>query len=325
MNRRLLVKLFAASSLATIGSSKFAWTASYPTKTIRLVCPWPAGGVTDVLARSLAQAISAELGQAVIVDNRAGAGGMIGSAEVARAVADGHTLLFNTSSLVQAPAVAAQRLYDPIKDFTPIGSLGRTVMPLVVPAASPANTLEEFVTYVRGRKLPFGTFGAGTTSHAFQQLFSDYNKLDMVHVPYKGEAPMLNDVLGNQVACAMGTMSTLAPQIKSRTVKALAILSPGEVDGFSEIPTFKKLGYPAEFDWQGGFIGLFGPPNVPNDVSVILESVFTKILSNPTMQKVMKQNFVVGRPSLARETAVEVAATQEAWESLVKRLHLTAN
>jgi tripartite-type tricarboxylate transporter receptor subunit TctC len=250
---------------------------------------------------------------------------MVGSAEVARAVADGHTLLFNTSSLVQSPAVAAQKLYDPIKDFTPIGSLGRTVMPFVVPAASPANTLEEFVAYARGRQLAFGTYGAGTTSHAFQQLFSDHNKLDMVHVPYKGEAPMLNDVLSNQVACAMGTMSTLAPQIESRTVKALAILSPEEVDGFPQIPTFKKLGYPAEFDWQGGFIGLFGPPNVPNDVLVILESTFTKVLSNPIMQKVMKQNFVVGRPSLTRETAAEVAATQQAWENLVKRLRLAVN
>jgi len=277
------------------------------------------------LARSLAQAISTELGQTVIVDNRAGAGGMIGSAEVARAVADGHTLLFNTSSLVQAPAVSAQKLYDPIKDFSPIGSLGRTVMPFVVPAGSPASTLEEFVAYARGRKLPFGTYGAGTTSHAFQQLFSDYNKLDMVHVPYKGEAPMLNDVLSNQVACAMGTMSTLAPQIEARTVRALAILSPEEVDGFSEIPPFKKLGYPAEFDWRGGFIGLFGPPNLPNDVSIVLESAFTKVVSNPAMQKIMKQNFVVGRPSLTRETAIEIATTQEAWANLVTRLHLAAN
>jgi tripartite-type tricarboxylate transporter receptor subunit TctC len=324
ITRRRLVQ-FAAVGAATVSSSRRAWTASYPTRTIRLVCPWPAGGVTDVLARSLAQSISAELGQAVIVDNKAGAGGMIGSAEVARSVADGHTLLFNTSSLVQSPAVAAQKLYDPVKDFTPIGSLGRTVMPFVVPAASTAKTLEEFVAAARGRQLPFGSYGAGTTSHAFQQLFSDYNKLDMVHVPYKGEAPMLNDVLSNQVSCAMGTMSTLAPQIEARTVRALAILSPEQVEGFSEIPTFKKLGYPAEFDWRGGFIGLFGPPNLPADVLGILEAAFTKIVSDPTMQKVMKQNFVVGRPSFTRDTAVEIATTQEAWSNLVTRLHLTAN
>jgi tripartite-type tricarboxylate transporter receptor subunit TctC len=314
-----------AVSAAAMGSARFAWSAEYPTKTIRLVCPWPAGGVTDVLARSLAQTLSTEFGQTVFVDNRAGAGGMIGSAEVARAAADGHTLLFNTSSLVQAPAVAAQKLYDAVADFTPIGSLGRTVMPFVVPAASPANTLEEFVAYARGRKLPFGTFGAGTTSHAFQQLFSDYNKLEMVHVPYKGEALMLNDVLGNQVACAMGTMGTLAPQIESRAVKALAILSPEEVAGFANVPTFKKLGYPAEFDWRGGFIGLFGPAKLPADVTGTLERAFTKVISNPSMQTVMKKNFVVGRPSVTRDTAAEVAATQKAWANLVTRLQLAVN
>lgn len=324
ISRRLLMQ-FAVTSLATAGPSKPSWAAGYPSKPIRLVCPWPAGGVTDVLARSMAQSLSLILGQAVFVDNRAGAGGMIGSAEVSRASADGHTLLFNTSSLVQAPAVSAQKLYDPIGGFSPIGSLGRTVMPFVVPMASPANTLPEFVAYARGRKLAFGTFGAGTTSHAFQQLFSDYNELDMVHVPYKGEAPMLNDVLSNQVSCAMGTMSTLAPQIEARTVKALAILSPEDVEGFAEIPTFKKLGYPEEFDWRGGFIGLFAPPNTPPEVMTILESSFTKVIALPDVQKVMKQNFVVGRPTVTKETAAEIAATQDAWIGLVKRLQLAAN
>ncbi len=310
---------------AVMANAPFARSASYPTRTIRLVCPFPAGGVVDVLSRSLGQTLSTELGQTVIVDNRAGAGGMIGSLEVARANPDGHTLLFNSSSLVQAPAVAAQKLYDAVDDFTTIGSLGRTVMPLVVPALSPANTMEEFVAYARGKRLAYGTFGAGTTSHAFQQLFSDYNKLEMVHVPYKGEAPMLNDLLSNQVACAMGTMSTIAPQIEARTVKALAMLSPDEVDGFANIPTFKNLGYPAEFDWRGGFIGLFGPAKLPAEITDILEKTFTKIVSTSAMQNIMKQNFVVGKPSVGRDAASEVAATQEAWTSLVSRLGLVIN
>ncbi len=172
ISRRLFQ--FGALGAAAMASTRAAWSAAYPTKTVRLICPWPAGGVVDVLSRALAQTLSAELGQTVYVDNRAGAGGMIGSAEVAR-----------------APAVSAQKLYDPVGDFTTIGSMGRTVMPFIVPKDSPANTLQEFVEYARGRKLAFGTFGAGTTSHAFQQLFSDYNKLEMVHVPYKGEALML--------------------------------------------------------------------------------------------------------------------------------------
>ncbi|WP_371422437.1 tripartite tricarboxylate transporter substrate binding protein [Tardiphaga sp.] len=323
ISRRLFQ--FGALGAAAMASTRAAWSAAYPTKTVRLICPWPAGGVVDVLSRALAQTLSAEFGQTVYVDNRAGAGGMIGSAEVARAAADGHTLLFNSSSLVQAPAVSAQKLYSPVGDFTTIGSMGRTVMPFIVPKDSPANTLQEFVEYARGRKLAFGTFGAGTTSHAFQQLFSDYNKLEMVHVPYKGEALMLNDILSNQVACAMGTMSTLAPQIDARSVKALAILSPDEVQGYSQIPTFKKLGYPAEFDWRGGFIGLFGPPKLPSDVVAVLESAFTKAISAPAMQTLMKQNFVVGKSSTGRDAAAEVIATNTAWKELVGKLRIAAN
>src|SRR5687768_4749117 len=185
LKRRDVLKLAGASAATTTGALVFA--ATYPERPVKLVCPWTPGGVTDVLARALAHHLSAELGQPIVVDNKAGAGGMIGSAEVAKAPKDGYTLLFNTSSLVQAPLVSKQRLYE-VNDFTPIGSFGRTVMPFVVPANSPANTLTEFVDHARGRKFGYGTFGPGTTSHAFQQLFSDHNKLDMVHIPYKGEA-----------------------------------------------------------------------------------------------------------------------------------------
>lgn len=324
MISRRLFQLGALGAVA-VASTRAAQSAPYPIKPIRLICPWPAGGVTDVLSRSLAQTLSLELGQTVFVDNRAGAGGMIGSAEVARAAADGHTLLFNTSSLVQAPAVSVQKLYDPVADFTTIGSLGRTVMPFIVPKESPASTMQEFVEYARGRRLAFGTFGAGTTSHAFQQLLSDHNKLEMVHVPYKGEALMLNDILSNQIACAMGTMSTLAPQIDARSVKALAVLSPDEVEGYSQIPTFKKLGYPVEFDWRGGFIGFFGPPKLPADVATKLENAFTRVISAPAMQAVMKQNFVVGKPTIGRDAAAEVAATNTAWNNLVNKLRIAVN
>lgn len=313
------------SALGIIAYASPTHGSTFPNRSIRLVCPWPAGGVTDVLARALAQFVAADLGQSVVVDNRAGAGGMIGSAEVARAPADGYTLLFNTSSLVQSQAVAQQKLYDPVKDFTIIGSLGRTIMPFIVPAQSPANTLEEFVNYARGRQLSYATFGAGTTSHAFQQLFSDYNKLNMVHVPYKGEAPMLSDVMGNQVPCAMGTMSTLAPQIKAGTVKALAVLSPDRIEDFPQIPTFVELGYPSEFGWRGGFIGFFGPANLPNDVANVLAGAFNKMLADPVMQRAMKLNFVVGKPTVLQDAAHEVVTTRDAWGDLVARLHLAAN
>jgi tripartite-type tricarboxylate transporter receptor subunit TctC len=324
ISRRDLLKVAGSTSFAAAAPLAFAQGGGYPVRSIRLVCPWSPGGVVDVLARALAQHIGPELGQTVVVDNKAGAGGMIGSAEVARAPADGYTLLFNSSSLVQAPLIAKQRQYDALKDFTAIGSFGRTVMPFVVPASSPANTLTEFVNYARGKKLAYGTYGAGTTSHAFQQLLSDHHKLDMVHVPYKGEAPMLNDLLGGQVPCAMGTMNTLAPQIKAGAIKALALLSPERIEEFPNVPTFADLRYPADFNWGGGFIGFFGPANMPTDVTARLADGFRKALAKPSLQQIMKQAYVTGRPSYLRDTTAEVVTTHEAWAKLVNQLNLAA-
>jgi len=321
-NRRDVLKI-AGASLATV-ASKGVLASAYPDKPVRLVCPWTPGGVTDVLARALAQHLTPELGQPVVVDNRAGAGGMIGSSEVARSPKDGYTLLFNTSSLVQAPLVSNQRLYT-VDDFTPIGSFGRTVMPFVVPADSPVHTLADFVKHARGKKLAYGTFGPGTTSHAFQQLFSDHNELEMIHVPYKGESLMLNDLLGGQIPCGMGTMNTLAPQIKAGRLKALALLSPERMNDFPNLPTFLDLGYPEEFNWRGGFMALFGPSGIPQEVSVKLADAFTKILANPEMQATMKRAYVTGKPSTLRNTQAEVISTHDAWEKLVTRLNLVRN
>ncbi len=319
LNRRHLLLLAGAGALPGA-----AVAANFPEKTIRLVCPFPPGGVIDVLARALAQHIGPELGQTIVVENKSGAGGMIGSADVARSSPDGYTLLFNSSSLVQAPLVTKQAQYDALKDFTAIGSVGSTVMPFVVPASSPANTLAEFVNYARDKKLAFGTYGPGTTSHAFQQLLSDHHKLDMVHIPYKGEAPMLSDLLGGQIPCAMGTMNTLAPQIKAGAIKALALLSPKRIEEFPTVPTFGDLKYPPEFNWGGGFIGLFGPANLPQEVTVTLSDAFRRALAKPTMQQIMKKAYVTGKPSFLQDAASEVIATHDAWAKLVTRLNLAS-
>jgi tripartite-type tricarboxylate transporter receptor subunit TctC len=136
---------------------------------------------------------------------------------------------------------------------------------------------------------------------------------------------MLSDVMGNQVPCAMGTMSTLAPQIKAGTVKALAVLSPDRIEDFPQIPTFVELGYPREFGWRGGFIGFFGPANLPDDVANVLAGAFNKMLADPIMQRAMKLNFVVGKPTVLQDAAKEVVTTRDAWGDLVTRLHLAAN
>lgn len=320
LSRRRVITL--AGCAGAVSLSPLAWAAKYPERPIRVICPFPPGGAVDVLARGLAAQLSIELGQPVVVENKAGAGGMVGSAEVARAPADGYTLLFNSSSLVQAPAVAPQKLYDPLKDFTPIGSMGRTGMPVVVPATSPVNTLEEFVVWAKGKHAAYGTYGPGTTPHAFLQLLSDHHKLDMVHTPYRGEAAMLTDLLGGQIPVAMGTLNTFAPQIKSGKVKALVMLSPERVPDLPNVPTFADLKYPSDFEWKGGFIALLGPAELPADVTQKLGDAFKRIMVKPDIRPLLNNAYVVGKPSTLADTAADIRNTSEAWTKLVSKLNL---
>jgi tripartite-type tricarboxylate transporter receptor subunit TctC len=136
---------------------------------------------------------------------------------------------------------------------------------------------------------------------------------------------MLNDLLGGQIPCAMGTMNTLAPQMKAGTIKALALLSPERMEEFPNVPTFAELKYPPEFNWRGGFMGLFGPVNLPQDVTARLADGFRKTLAKPAMQQVMKNAYVTGKPSTLRETAAEVVATHDAWAKLVTQLNLASS
>lgn len=320
LSRRRVLKL--ASVASAVSLSSLAWASKYPQRPIRMVCPFPPGGAVDILARGLAAQLSVELGQTVVVDNKAGAGGMVGSAEVARAPADGYTLLFNSSSLVQAPAVAPQKLYDPLRDFTPIGSIGRTGMPIVVPASSPVNNLEEFVAWAKGKKAAYGTYGPGTTPHAFLQLLSDHHKLDMVHTAYRGEAAMLNDLLGGQIPVAMGTLNTLAPQIKAGKLKALVMLSPERVADLPDVPTFTDLKYPSDFEWKGGFIALLAPAKLPADITQTLADAFKRIMDKPDIKPILNNAYVVGKPTTLSDTAVEIRTTNEAWTKLVTKLNL---
>jgi tripartite-type tricarboxylate transporter receptor subunit TctC len=185
MDRRTLLGL-AASGLATPALAQSA----YPNRPIRMVVPLPPGGATDIWARLVAEPMAALLGQPVIIENRAGAGGMIGTEAVKNAPADGYTILFHIANFVQTPVVLRRWPYR-IDDFAPIGKFGTTPLPFCVRADIPVSTLREFVAYAKGRQLPYGTYSPGTSGHAFAQALSDLEGLEMTAVHYRGEAPML--------------------------------------------------------------------------------------------------------------------------------------
>ena len=197
-------------------------------------------------------------------------------------------------------------------------------MPLVISTSVPATTLTEFVAWCKGKSLSYGSYSPGTTSHAFQQLFSDVNKLNMVHVPYRGEGPMVIDLLGDRVQCAMGTMSTLSPHIRSGRIRALASLSDTRIPSLPGVPTFLELGYPKAFGWTG-FIGLFAPAELPKPVAEKLAGAFARVLAMPAVRDKLVSMDVVIQESLLGATGVQVAKTYSAWARLVVDLNLAAS
>jgi tripartite-type tricarboxylate transporter receptor subunit TctC len=220
MDRRTLLGL-AAGGLAAPALAQ----APYPNRPIRMVVPLPAGGATDIWARLVAEPMAAILGQPVVIENRAGAGGMIGTEAVKNAPADGYTILFHISNFVQTPAVLRRWPYR-VEDFAPVGKFGTTPLPFCVRADIPATTLREFVSYARGRQLAYGTYSPGTSGHAFAQALSDLEGLEMTAVHYRGEAPMLQDVLGGRIPCAFHSMTASGDQIRSGRIRPLATLGP---------------------------------------------------------------------------------------------------
>lgn len=321
LNRRTFNAALGAGAMAHFSG---AHASSYPAKPIRMVVPLPAGAAVDTIGRIFAEVIAKELNASVYVENKVGANGTIGSADVAKAPADGYTLLVNSSTLVQAPLIMASAPYHPVKDFTPLLGIGTTPQTFVVHASTPVSTIEEFASYARGKQFSFGTYGPGTTSHAFLQLFANRNGLDMVHVPYKGEGAMSIDLMGNRLECAMGTMTTLGPHIRAGKLKALACLGETRIPSLPNVPTFLERGYPREFAW-GGFIAFFAPKGLPAERASQLASVLSKGLQQPNVRKKLADLDMIVQETQLAGTQALVTQCYETWSRIARELKLADN
>jgi tripartite-type tricarboxylate transporter receptor subunit TctC len=298
-------------------------TAPWPNRPVRMVVPLPPGGATDIWARLVAEPMAEALGQPVVIENRAGAGGMIGAEAVARGPADGATILFHISNFVQTPAVFRRWPYQPLEDFAFVGKMGTTPLPFCVRADIPAGTLAEFVAYAKGRQLPFGTYSPGSSGHAFAQLLSDIRGLDMVPVHYRGEAPMLQDVLGGRVACAFHSMTGSGDHIRAGRIRPLAALGRDGIPSLPQVPTFASLGYPDDFA-QSGFVGLFAPARTPEPVQTRLADAFRFAMERPEVLLRLAEMDTIAQylpPAAFRE---DVANYMRFWSGLVDRRGLSA-
>lgn len=306
------LRLGAALLLVALMLSPALAQQSYPTRPIRLIVPFPAGGPTDVFARQYATRMSDILGQQMVVENKAGAAGAIGSSEAARAPADGYTLLFGTASthgLYNLLSKAPQ--YDSLKDFAPIAIVGSAPAVIVVHPSQPAD-LKALVAAVKASpgKLQYGSPGTGTFLHLTGEMFKvDAGKLDIPHIPYKGSAPAMNDLLGNQIGMVVDTLGTSLEQFRGGKVRILAVAAPQRSGLAPDIPTVDEALGTKGFE-AGLWNVVAAPAGTPPDVIAKLHQATTKAMSDPSFQQqlgkigidpVVKSDPAAARAFIAKE------------------------
>jgi tripartite-type tricarboxylate transporter receptor subunit TctC len=275
--RRAVVACAAGLLLAV--APALAQTPAYPSQPIRIVVPYPAGGATDTLARMIGSKLQEAWGQTVIVDNKPGASGMLGNDFVAKAPPDGHTVLLGITAIVQLPAMKARMPYDVLRDLQPLAQVASTNSILAVPPSTPAATLKEFVALAKSQpgKLNYGSYGVGTSSHIQGSLLNLQGGLDLTHVPYKGAAPLLQDLRGGQLSSAFIDMATARPHLES--LKVLAVTGSQRNKLLPDVPTFAEQGFHS-FEPIGWF-GLFMPAGVPAPIAAKFAAEAQRIVRLP--------------------------------------------
>lgn len=295
--------LFAAALLASAAQAQ-----AYPTKPIRVVVPFPPGGGTDIIARETTQKVAAATGWTFVIENRAGAGGNLGVDSVAKSPADGYTLVLGqTSNLAINPTLYAKMPYDSVKDLAPIVLVANAPLVMVTGSGTRYKTLADAVNAAKAKpgEINFASPGNGTVAHLTSELFQTAAAFKTQHVPYKGAAQALTDVVSGNVDFYMSSVPTLIAQIKQGKLRALAVTSAKRVDDLPEVPTINESGYKG-FDAVTWF-GFLAPAGTPKDVIARLNSEFNKALKQPDLQK-----------KLGDQGADPVGGTAEQFAALIK-------
>jgi tripartite-type tricarboxylate transporter receptor subunit TctC len=311
----VLAGVLAMSPVAMVASAQ---TSTYPDRPIRIVVPFPVGGIADLMAREIGKKFTEAWGQPVIIDNRTGAGGNIGAEIIAKAPPDGYTLVtgsigthaVNLSLLPTMP-------YDAVKDFTPIIHLLNAEGLLVVHPSINATTVPKLIALARAQpgKLSYGSAGVGTTSHLAGELFKSMAKVDIVHVPYKGNVPAITDLLGGQTAMIFATMPTVLPHVRADKLRALAVLGTARAPAVPDVPAVAETlpGFEVT-NW----IGLFGPAGMPPAIVARLNAEIQKIMRSPEMQKRLETEGANFIPMSPEQFAAFQKAEIAKWAKTIK-------
>ena len=321
ITRRMSLALGLGLLAAATGTAASA--QSFPDRSITMIVPFAAGGSTDVVARIVAQKMSEDLGQQVIVQNVAGAGGNLGADNVARAEPDGYTILMGTvATHALNPLILKSTPYDPEKDFAPISLLVIVPNVLVVNPELPAKNVQELIALLKADpdKYSYASSGNGTPLHLSGELFKSMAGIDMQHIPYKGAGPALNDVIGNQVPIMFDNLPSSSSHIKAGTLRALAVTTAERASSFPDIPTIAESGISGyeTYTWNA----LFAPANTPADVIARLNASAKKALADPAVAERMKEFSARIVGSTPEELAAHVKAELAKWKPVVDGAHI---
>jgi tripartite-type tricarboxylate transporter receptor subunit TctC len=295
--------------------------AQWPERPVRVVVPFPAGGATDLVARVITQRMSQDLGQQMLVDNKAGAGGTIGSAEVARAAADGYTVLFTTSSThAISPHLMPRLSYDAAKDFTPVAHLANAPSVLLVTSSLPVKNLAELIAYAKANpgKLNYATSGNGTVVHLNSLAFSAQAGVEMTHVPYKGTAQSIPDLVSGQVQVLFDSLPTGMPHVVSGKVRALGVTSEKRTALAPDLPALAESGLPgfSSVTWFGVYLPAGAPPVLVDRVN----QAFTRAVQSPEVKATLaKQGIDTAMPGTPAQFSAMVKADSARWADVIRK------
>lgn len=315
MHRRFLLKLAAAALPLLATGSAFA--QSYPSKPITLIAPFSAGGALDLIARSVGQKLQDEWGQSVVIDNKAGAAGIIGTQHVARAAPDGYTILLGATTTHGINPSLYQKLpYDAVKDFTPVSLVATIPHVLVVHPSLPVNSVSDFIKYAKSKPgLAFGSAGIGSPHHLAGEMLKTQAQLDLLHVPYKGSAPAMVAVMSGEVNFMSVEITAAMPHIRSGKLKPIAVAAPKRIPGI-DLPTFAESGLPG-FEVTAWY-ALFAPKGTPKDVIAKLNSATVKAVAMKDVKEKFASLGAVPVGGTPDELAVYVKAELGRWSAAVK-------
>ena len=327
MGIRLQRRRFVGASAALAAATWLPWGAraqAWPAKPVRVIVGFPAGGLTDALARAYSEQLAAKLGQPFVVENKPGASGMIGAAEVAKAPPDGQTFLFTISTTINQNRVLYKKMpFDPDKDFTYVSGFHAGHLPLAVSAASPVKTVREFIDLAKRERVTMGNYSAGSYPHMVaQQMNKLYGtKIEPVH--YKGEAPMWADLASAQTHAAIGSISAMLPHVQSGRVRAIAVPTTARSPRLPDVPTFDEQGFKDPVFLIEGWIGMFGPAGLPREIVSRVSQINQESADTPRIKTISANFGLLGKPWTAEAFEKLNREIGPVWVSLARELGVT--